>query len=190
MDFDNQAEKKHTEQTEPNKRNSGSSKWLLIIIAVILIVAVILCLRSCGCSTSEKVAACETESPSNASNVVDTPSTTSEQSEEVAKEEEPVQQASVVNSEQANVENATSTSEIQKNEVASANAKQESVSSKLSEVQKPEAHVTDSGNIEVMAWDVIRGLYGNGKVRKEKLGGNYTLIQNKVNEMYRQGLVR
>ena len=36
---------------------------------------------------------------------------------------------------------------------------------------------------------VIRGTYGNGLERKQKLGDEYTVIQNKVNEMYRDGLV-
>ena len=36
---------------------------------------------------------------------------------------------------------------------------------------------------------VIRGTYGNGLERKQKLGDEYTVIQNKVNEMYRKGLV-
>ena len=37
---------------------------------------------------------------------------------------------------------------------------------------------------------VIRGDFGNGQVRKDKLGAAYSEIQGKVNEMYRQGLVK
>lgn len=36
---------------------------------------------------------------------------------------------------------------------------------------------------------VIRGDFGNGQERKDKLGSAYNEIQSKVNEMYRQGLV-
>lgn len=36
---------------------------------------------------------------------------------------------------------------------------------------------------------VIRGDFGNGQERKDKLGSAYSEIQSKVNEMYRQGLV-
>lgn len=189
-DCSNQAEKDHTEQTESHKSNSGASKWLLIIIAVILIVAVVLCLRSCGGSSSEVAAAHEPESTSKVPNAVDNPSLTSEQPVEVSKEEEHVPQVSVTNSEQANEEAETSTSETQVSEVVSAEAKQEPAPSKPSEVKKTESPMPHSGDIEEMAWDVIRGLYGNGNVRKEKLGDNYTSIQNKVNELYRQGLVR
>lgn len=36
---------------------------------------------------------------------------------------------------------------------------------------------------------VIRGDFGNGQERKDKLGSAYSEIQRKVNEMYRQGLI-
>lgn len=50
--------------------------------------------------------------------------------------------------------------------------------------------VTLSGTLEEKAKDVIRGNYGNGAVRKQKLGDQYDEIQSKVNEMYRNGLVK
>lgn len=43
--------------------------------------------------------------------------------------------------------------------------------------------------IEEMAIQVIRGDYGNGEERKNKLGSEYKVIQKRVNEMYRDGLV-
>ena len=46
-----------------------------------------------------------------------------------------------------------------------------------------------SGNVEENARRVIRGDFGNGQERKDKLGSAYAEIQSKVNEMYRQGLV-
>lgn len=46
-----------------------------------------------------------------------------------------------------------------------------------------------SGNIEENARLVIRGVFGNGQERKNKLGSAYSEIQGRVNEMYRQGLV-
>lgn len=45
-------------------------------------------------------------------------------------------------------------------------------------------------NVEAEALKVIRGDYGVGQERKDKLGSNYAEIQGKVNEMYRQGLVK
>ena len=41
--------------------------------------------------------------------------------------------------------------------------------------------------IERTAKEVIRGKYGNGRIRKDKLGDQYSEIQSKVNEMYRKG---
>lgn len=47
-----------------------------------------------------------------------------------------------------------------------------------------------TGAIEEEAKEVIRGKYGNGDVRKRNLGERYAEIQNKVNEMYRNGKVQ
>ena len=44
-------------------------------------------------------------------------------------------------------------------------------------------------NVEQMAWAVIRGNYDNNPVRRQKLGEDYQVIQDKVNEFYRKGLV-
>ena len=46
------------------------------------------------------------------------------------------------------------------------------------------------GSIEQKALDVIRGIYGNGQVRKDRLGTEYAEIQKIVNEMYRNGTVK
>lgn len=45
-------------------------------------------------------------------------------------------------------------------------------------------------DVEENARRVIRGDFGNGQTRKDKLGSSYSEIQGRVNEMYRQGLVR
>lgn len=50
--------------------------------------------------------------------------------------------------------------------------------------------ITTSGSLEEKAKEVIRGNYGNGEDRKQKLGEHYSEIQSKVNEMYRSGLVK
>ena len=43
--------------------------------------------------------------------------------------------------------------------------------------------------IEAKALQVIRGDFGNGQERKDRLGADYAEIQSKVNDMYRKGLV-
>ena len=47
-----------------------------------------------------------------------------------------------------------------------------------------------SVSVEEKARQVIRGGYGNGNIRKQKLGEEYSEIQSAVNEMYRKGLVK
>lgn len=55
--------------------------------------------------------------------------------------------------------------------------------------QESNAESSSIGSVEAKAKQVIRGIYGNGSVRKQKLGNDYAEIQGKVNEMYRNGLV-
>ena len=56
-------------------------------------------------------------------------------------------------------------------------------------VEKSKEEVVLSGSIDEKAIMVIRGDFGNGEERKNKLGSEYTVIQNRVNEMYDLGLV-
>ena len=56
-------------------------------------------------------------------------------------------------------------------------------------VEKPKEEAVLSGTIDEKAKRVIRGDFGNGEERRNKLGSEYTAIQNKVNEMYELGLV-
>ena len=56
--------------------------------------------------------------------------------------------------------------------------------------QKVSSNVITVSDIEQKALEVIRGNFGNGKERKEKLGSEYSVIQNKVNELYRERFVR
>lgn len=42
---------------------------------------------------------------------------------------------------------------------------------------------TSSADIDALARAVIRGDYGNGETRKQKLGNLYSVVQKRVNEM-------
>ena len=42
-------------------------------------------------------------------------------------------------------------------------------------------------NIDELAWAVIRGEYGNGQERKDKLGDLYEIVQNRVNQLKSEG---
>lgn len=76
---------------------------------------------------------------------------------------------------------------------------QEPEAKKDTQIEKPEVEQNNSftkqesvvsGSVEEKARQVIRGDYGNGNVRKQKLGEEYSEIQSAVNEMYRKGLVK
>ena len=86
--------------------------------------------------------------------------------------------------EETNASNANSVSDKKQLANKEPNANTESVS-----VDKIKTDA-DVDNVEAKAKQVIRGDFGNGSVRKQKLGAEYTSIQNKVNEMYRTGTVR
>jgi FtsZ-interacting cell division protein ZipA len=51
------------------------------------------------------------------------------------------------------------------------------------------APIPPQGTLEEKAWRVIRGDFGNGLDRKQALGSEYDVIQQKVNELYRNGKV-
>lgn len=95
-----------------------------------------------------------------------------------------------------NVENAQDTPSA--NEGVSSSVQTESKKAEDSSVAAPtisnapsiSSSAPISGDVEENARRVIRGDFGNGQARKDKLGASYSEIQGKVNEMYRQGLVK
>lgn len=42
-----------------------------------------------------------------------------------------------------------------------------------------------TGSVEQTAREVMRGVYGNGQVRKDQLGSRYAKVQRRVNQIYR-----
>ncbi|MBF1059728.1 MAG: hypothetical protein HXL31_02415 [Prevotellaceae bacterium] len=42
-----------------------------------------------------------------------------------------------------------------------------------------------TGSVEQIAREVMRGVYGNGQVRKDQLGSRYAEVQRRVNQIYR-----
>lgn len=61
------------------------------------------------------------------------------------------------------------------------------VNSEEKEAQNTIGNAKVSNNVETEALNVIHGDYGNGELRKNKLGSSYQTIQNRVNELKRQG---
>jgi FtsZ-interacting cell division protein ZipA len=68
---------------------------------------------------------------------------------------------------------------------ATASGTQTGTDNRTTQSGQPSSAASVSGDVEKLAREVIRGNYGNGLVRKEKLGNKYTDVQRRVNEIYR-----
>lgn len=168
---------KHSEEHIPSTPPSGNGKYKKIALGVLLLlVASGICwyaLSDSKSSSNEVATAVQTKQGNvGASAAKDSTETAGEDSvqDEVSSERS--------DNEKSNTESVN-------------NSKVE----KTTENMTPNANETEqatalNGTLEQKANDVIRGIYGNGQIRKEKLGNEYQTIQDKVNEMYRKGLVR
>ena len=124
-------------------------------------------------------------------NVAQNPVTAKADSIQPAKTEETAEKVDSTNVEKTdntlNEEPTKATAEMPSSE---SNSKQSSKPDVVKEEKKNQTSaIPVNGSLEQKAIAVIRGTYGNGLERKQKLGDEYTVIQNKVNEMYRDGLV-
>ena len=91
-------------------------------------------------------------------------------------------------------EQPTTTSELEKDNIADENTADTDAttpSENTSETMKPSTSLANSNvsnDVEAEAMKVIRGDYGVGQERKNKLGVKYQTIQNRVNELKREGV--
>ena len=92
------------------------------------------------------------------------------------KEFETIQDAQEV----ANVESETSTTKVE--DFQEPEIKQENTTPK-----REDQTASVSNNVEQEAMNVIRGDYGNVPERREKLGSKYQEIQNRVNQLKKEG---
>lgn len=165
----------------PRKKNYA---WLWALIGIAIVIAFIaMLLRSRGESspeTSGSDAPAMFISGDSASDSV------------VGTEDEPAAESaqSVVGV----VENVASEASSSVSEMASgaAGKVENAVKDATSKVEGMAAGVSNaasevSGSVETAAQEVIKGDFGNGNVRKERLGARYQEIQNMVNQMKRQG---
>lgn len=77
------------------------------------------------------------------------------------------------------------TSDTKNSDVVDAPATVDNTSTVPSSTQVNESNVTN--DVEAEAMKVIRGDYGVGQERKDKLGSKYQTIQSRVNELKREG---
>lgn len=149
-------------------------RFIIVIAALLIIVAIVLWCIFCG-KTEQK-----------ADTVVE-----QEQKEQISNNPEP----NIHTSETEAVENET-TIDTQDNvnvEVGTAIASDAETpkSDVIQEVTSQNASVQPvkvSDNVEQEAMNVIRGEYGNIPERREKLGSKYQEIQNRVNQLKKEGV--
>ena len=65
---------------------------------------------------------------------------------------------------------------------------QESTTLQTTPTTSSNSHISVSIDVEAEAMKVIRGDYGIGQERKNQLGDNYQIIQNRVNELKKEGV--
>jgi hypothetical protein len=155
---------------EPTQGGQGKNKWVWIILAILVVGLLVWWLLPGDGSSSE------TEG---------TPVDTTQQTvDSISTPVVPVQPE--VTEETGDTDGVNSTSEpaTQAEEVQSQPQEQDQVHT------QPTTSVTDnvSGDVEAEALKVIRGEYGDGQVRKDKLGNRYEAIQSRVNELKREGV--
>lgn len=171
---------KNTAPQEPVNKTGGGNKRNLWVFLGIVVLAAILFFVFVGKDNETSVK----------TNVAQVPVTAKADSIQPAKTEETAEKVDSTNVEKTDntlkEEPTKATAEMPSSE---SNSKQGSKPDVVKEEKKLKHQIPVNGSLEQKAIAVIRGTYGNGLERKQKLGDEYTVIQNKVNEMYRDGLV-
>lgn len=122
---------------------------------------------------------------SSSSDVVDEPTEQVEESADVAADSVPTETTvPEEQSESAVSEEEASSTSAETNPATSAPAAESATTSVTAPVY---ATANVSNDIESEARKVIRGDYGVGKERKDRLGSQYQVIQQRVNELKREG---
>jgi len=161
---------------EPQQKKNKNKKWLCIILAIIVIILLIWWLLLGKSTDSEPVIEEETieevttpaDSTEKVSENAEIPVGEEAEEENVNNDETSAASEPVVNTPVATYVPATPQSTI--------NANDSNASSLV------------SNDVEAEALKVIRGEYGIGQERKNKLGKKYEAIQRRVNELKREGV--
>jgi cytoskeletal protein RodZ len=157
--------------------------WIWLLLLAVAVVTVF-CVKNCSSNSSEN-----TEIESAADITTGQPATTS--TEEIQSTDA---ESTTVGTDETMASEETVTP-VNAEEVTTPQAETKPASTPASE---PATEPTTSnvpvatlpqGNLEEKAKRVIRGDFGNGTERKQNLGSEYSAIQQKVNEMYREGKV-
>ncbi len=163
--------------TDNGTASTGNGKRTLGIIVGVIVVAGLIAfgaIRGCGGSsvtapTADSTVSDITYEPTDTTHCADSTQQTNSMPDASSQEDTPSTNAPSApqQSAQSSAENATSES-----------------------TQPTTAAANPTDNVDLEVQKVLKGVYGNGQERKDKLGASYAKIQRKVNELYRKGLVR
>lgn len=163
--------------TDNGTASTGNGKRTLGIIVGVIVVAGLIAfgaIRGCGGSsvtapTADSTVSNTTYEPTDTTHCADSTQQTNSMPDASSQEGTPSTNAPSApqQSAQSSAENATSES-----------------------TQPTTAAANPTDNVDLEVQKVLKGVYGNGLERKDKLGASYAKIQRKVNELYRKGLVR
>lgn len=162
----------------PNKK-----KWIIIVLVVIVVGIVAWLLFGKGKSeevTENKPAIEQTEKQKSGS-ITDTTKT------DGTNEVTPA--ASAVTSNQKNESTSDNQSVSEEPSQTSGSTPRNATSEEMTLPTQVDNMTELSSTLDEQARKVIRGDFGNGEERKQKLGSRYDSIQKRVNEMYKEGLV-
>lgn len=177
------------------KNDSGKVIGGIAVLAVFIIVCFFFANKENGNSnnnTTTEVVAQNKESHENHGDGSAAGTSTKEaNANEVAKSAKTSERSAPANAESPTSEEPVTTPATANDNDAAEAAKHARSKHTTGQSAKPSTVTTASakGNVEENARRVIRGEFGNGQERKDKLGSSYSEIQGKVNEMYRQNLV-
>lgn len=163
--------------TDNGTASTGNGKRTLGIIVGVIVVAGLIAfgaIRGCGGSsvtapTADSTVSNTTYEPTDTTHCADSTQQTNSMPDASSQEGTPSTNAPSAPQQSAlsSAENATSES-----------------------TQPTTAAANPTDNVDLEVQKVLKGVYGNGQERKDKLGASYAKIQRKVNELYRKGLVR
>lgn len=162
-----------THNPQPNeetieKSSNGGKKWIWIILAIAIVAILIWMFLPDSKESSDEPVAIETEGVSSVETSEDTDSEMSTNDEVTIDEQEETSSMSSPSTDDSSHEASASQPAVPN--IPNSNS------------------ISVSNELEQEALKVIRGDYGIGQERKNRLGDKYQPIQNRVNELKREGV--
>ena len=155
----------------PDKSDSKTWLWILLGVIALCIIGYLIFSKSGDTAVIESEQDTEIVEESNLS-------TDSVGNQEESREE-------VLPTQENEVPNITDKQKAKVNEAPIATENNSNIATDTISVP---SNANVSNNVEAEAMKVIRGDYGVGQERKDKLGTKYPIIQSRVNELKREGL--